>query len=317
MATYLNFSSAVGLGEESTWGTAVSRTHWYRLLSSSIRRVVAKKQRETLSEGGALVSVKHFIARDTVEGTIKLYATFHAMGLILKHAMWGTPATTGPSGGYYTHTYTLGGSAPTGGLTVEVLQGDGSSIVYEGVRIRGMKLTVAAEGVMEVELDVIGETSAAPGSAGVPSFTTTETEIEAHMVGAIGWNSDSYIGHNFELSLDNKLDFRVKLGSKLTKDPKPTALREVMCSAGIDYEGDDPQNDYTGDVAANLTISGTSGTFSFGITVHNAYLDKDEIGIESHGVVPEALAWRGQHVDANSKGLEIVVVNTQSSATAA
>lgn len=316
MATYLGFGSFLGVGEESAWGTAVSRDHFYRLMSSSIRRVVAKTQRETLYEGSGLVSAKHFIDRDIVEGDVVILATYEGMGLLLKHTLWAS-GTSGPSGGYYTHTYTLGASAPTGGLTMEVCQGTGSAIVYEGCRIKSARFRVTAEGRMEITLSIVGETSGAPTSASSPTFTTTETELEGWMVGALGWNSDSYVARDAEVMIDNKLDARVKLGSKLTKDPKPTGLREITCSATIDYESDDPQNDYTGDTSATLSFSATSGTFSFGFALHGAHLTKDEIGVNTHGVLPEALTWRASHVDSSNKGIAVTVINTQSSATAA
>lgn len=313
---YLGVNSCVMIGEESTWGTAVSRTHSYRLMSSSLRRVVDKAARETLYEGSGLVSRKRFIRADKVEGSITFLATFHAMGVWLKHALWGTPGTTGPSGGYYTHTYTLGASAPTGGLTIEIVQGGGSAIVYEGCRISKLTAKLAAAGVMEVTVDIIGETSGAPTSAGTPTFTTTETELEHYMAGTIGWNSDTYTAKSIELAIDNKLEPRQLLGSKLTKDPKPTALRTISFSADMEYESDDPQTDYTGDTESDLVFAVTSGTFSLTITVHNAYLTKDEIGIDQHGPLGEAVAWMGQS-DATDKGISIVVVNTQSSAVAA
>lgn len=316
MATYLGFGSYLGAGEESAWGTAVSRDHFWRLVSSDLRRVLTKTPRETLDEGSGGMSGKHFVSRDLVQGSVTILATFEGIGLLLKHLMWGA-ATTGPSGGYYTHTYTLGASAPTGGLTLEIVQGTGSAIVYEGCRIQSARFRLQADGRMEITMQIIGETSGAPTTATSATYTTNENELEAHQFGTIGWNSDTYVPHDVEFSIDNRLDVRVKVGSKLTKDPKPTGLRTVSLSATLDYETDDVQNDYTGDTTSTLTLTATSGSSSVTFTMHGAYITADEIAVNTHGVLPEAVTWMAQRVDASNRGFSIAVVNTQSSATAA
>ena len=44
---YNGIGACVGFGEESTWGTAVSRTHWRPLISSSLTRTIEKVPRPT------------------------------------------------------------------------------------------------------------------------------------------------------------------------------------------------------------------------------------------------------------------------------
>lgn len=310
---YSGFGSFVGFGAESTWGTAVSRTKFFRLLSSSLRRNVSKVKRETLYEGTGLVSRRSFVAQDDVGGSVSFEGTYEDMGLILHHAMWSS-STTGPSGSDYTHTYILGATAPAGGLTIEIAQGTGSAIVYEGCRIAKIKMSVEAGGRCVVEIEIIGQTSGAPTSAGTPTFGTSEVEMEHHQFSQITWNSTAYDLRTFSLELDNKLDRRQVLGTKLTADPKPSALRDVSMMVSSDYESDNWQSGLTAHTQASAVISATASARSITFTMHNAYIETDEIGVNTHGVLPESIKLVGQS-DATNRGLAVVVVNTQSTAT--
>jgi len=310
---YIGHGSFVGFGGESAWGTAVTRTKFFRLRSSSLRRSVKKVKRETLYEGVGLVSRRSFVAADDVEGTISFEGTYEDMGLILHHAMWSS-STTGPSGSDYTHTYILGASAPTGGLTIEVAQGTGSAIVYEGCRIAKIKLAVEAGGRCVVDIEIIGQTSGAPTTASTPTFGTNEVELEHHQFSQITWNATAYDLRTFSLELDNKLERRQVLGTKLTADPKPSGLRDVSAMISSDYESDNWQNGLTAHTQASAVISATASARSITFTMHNAWIESDEIGVNTHGVLPESIKLVGQS-GSSDRGLAIVVVNTQSSAT--
>lgn len=314
MAVNAGFNSFVGIGAESTWGTAVARTKFYRLKSSTLRRKVTKVKRDTLYEGTGLVSRRSFVAQDDVEGSITILATYEDIGLILHHAMWSS-STTGPSGSDYTHTYVLGSSAPAGGLTIEVAQGGGSAIVYEGCRVTKLKLSVEAGGLCMLEMEIIGQTSGAPTSASSPTFGTTEVEMEHHHFSQITWNSTAYDLRSWTLELDNRLERRQVLGTKLTADPKPSGLRDVSMTVSSDYDSDNWQNGLTAHTSASAVIAATASARSITATLHNAYIDSDEIGVDTHGVLPESIKLIGQS-DATNRGLALVVVNTQSSATA-
>lgn len=106
------------------------------------------------------------------------------------------------------------------------------------------------------------------------------------------------------------------LGSKLTTDPKPSGLRTITLTISADYENDEWQTGMTADTQSDAVLAASFGTdHSIEWTVHNAYVSTDEIGINVHGYIPEAVTLMGES-DATDKGLAIVITNTQSTATA-
>lgn len=314
---YLGRGSAVGIGEESTWGTAVSRTHWFRVVSSTVKRSVAKVPRGVLAESsGSRNRRSHYIGTDDVGGTIVILMGYEGLGMLLRHAMHGTPATTGPSGSIYTHTFKLGTAPPTGGLTVEVIRGTGSAEVFEGCRISKMSWEIEAAGLMKVTLDLIGQTSAGPTSAGTPTYTTNELDVIHHQCGTLSFNSATYTLKKFTVSLDNKLARRPLLGSKPTADPAPSDFTDVMFDAELEYEGDALLTALTADTESDAVISfsGVSSR-SLSFTVHNAYLDDADVPVNTVGVLPLSVKFRGQS-DGTDEGLQIAIANTQTTATA-
>src|SRR5262245_14233225 len=127
---------AFGFGNETTWGTAVSRTIWVRGLSESMKRTLSYIPRGVLVEASGSRNIRStFLASDMAGGTLEFLVGYEGMGRILQHILHGTPTTTGPVSSIYTHTYLLATSPPTGGLTIEVIRGNsGISEVFEGCR---------------------------------------------------------------------------------------------------------------------------------------------------------------------------------------
>jgi hypothetical protein len=256
---------------------------------------------------------------DKVTGTIKFLMGYEGLGFLVKHSLWGTPSTTGPSGAIYTHTFALGLNAPTGGLTIEQVLGNGSAEVFEGCRINTAKFSIQAAGMIEVELGILGETSAGRTSAGSPTFTTNELDVLHNQAGSLSWNSVTFsnVVKSITWSIDNKLAERHLLGSLIPSEPKPSAIREVKIEAELEYNSDDLQSGFIGTTEsdATLTFTGTSSR-SIVFALHNAYVEENGTGPEQFGVLTESATLRGQD-DGTDLGFKITIANTQTTATAA
>ncbi len=313
---YLGNGTAIGIGEESTWGTAVSRTHWFRAISESMKRTVTKSPRPVLSEASASRNRRsHYIASDMAGGSFEILMGYEGAGLLLKHILGGSPATTGSSSPY-THTYKLA-AAPQTGLTIEVKRGNGTSEVFEGCKISKATFKIEAGGLMRVTCDVIAQTSGGRTSAGSPTFTTNELDVIHHQAGSLSWNSNSYTPKAIEVTIDNKMATRQLLGSKLTAEPKPSDFLDVMIKVDLEWENDNLNGSLTADDAADLSITFTGeGSRTIAFTAHNAFLEDVSDPVSSVGVIAQSGTFRAQS-DGTDEGLAIVIANTQSSATAA
>lgn len=320
MATlYLGRNSYLGIGEESTWGTAVSRTHWFRLVSSSVKRVVEKRPRGVLAEvSGSANRRGHYIASDNVEGSVEILAGYEGIGLLLKHILHGAPTTSGPSGAIYTHAFKLG-TQEYAGLTLEIIKGTGYAEVFEGCVVTKATLKIEAAGLMRITLDVIGQTSGGEASAGTPTLTTNELDVVHHHAGSLTFNSVSYAPRSVTWTVDNKYARRQLLGSKLTARPARSDFLDIFADVELEYDSDTTAlfAALTADTQSDLSLSfAGAGSRVFQIIVHNAYLETLDMPLNGVGVLPMSLRLRGES-DGTDQGFQVNVQNEQATATAA
>ena len=307
-----------GIGEESTLGTAVSRTHWFRLISESgFKRTLTKTRRSHLSDTGRNRR-SHRTTEILVGGTVEIELGLEGAGLLLKHALGAvnTDADT-PSSGLHTHTYTLTASLPSVGLTCELIRGSGGQgETLAGCRINKITLKIEAGGLMTASLELIGMAGAARTSASTPAITSNAVVVGHELAGTLAWNSATYTPRSIEWTLDHKLGRRNLLGSLYTADPSPSDYLEAMAAVELEHEADALYAAYLADTASDLAITFTSGTRSLRIELHNAYLDQDDAPMGSPGTITESLRFMSES-DGTDEGIEIINVNSQADPLAA
>lgn len=308
----------IGIGEETEWGTAVDRAVWFHGITESMKRSLEKRKRPVLGDhsGNARAPRRHYVASDNAGGSFEILVTYEGLGLLLKHALWGH-ATTGASSPY-THRYKPAATAPTGGLTIEVIRGDGTAEVFSGCRISKLTVKLEAGGLMRCTVEVIAKTSGGRVSAGTPVHTTSrDLEVVHHHGAEATWNAASFGYKAFELVVDNKLARRQLVGSSNSKDPKPSDDQEITVRLDTEWSNDTLQTGLTADTESDLVLAFTGpGSRELTITVHNAYVADNSAPVTGVGVIAETTNFHGQD-DGTDLGIEIEIVNTQAVGTAA
>lgn len=306
---YHGRGAAIGFGAESTYGTAVSRTNWRPLISSSLTRTIEKVPRPTLRVGGAgAMRRSHYIQSDNAGGSFTMEASYRSMGLICKHLM-GAVATTGTNP--YTHVYTFADDVPTG-LTIENNRGTGTSEVFEGCRLNSGSFAVSAGGVMTCDFDVIAETGAATprASAGTPTFEATDAPILHNQAGQFTFGGATYDLIDMTLTVNNALAVRQHLGSTVTAKPLRSDFQSVEMSITLEVE-DALYAAFISDTESDAHITFTDGTRSFRIDLQNAYLSTVSDPVSDANVVRQSVTLIGQS-DGTNEGLKLTVVNGDS-----
>jgi len=314
--------ACVGFGNESAWNTAVARTQWFELVSETMTAAQGWSPRGVLYEGasGVARTGAKFNTGSTYTGTVVFQGRYEGMGLILWHAMW-SKATTGPSGGLYTHTYTLGSGPPTGGLSMELQRGDGSFEVWSGGRVNKCTIMVNVAGIATVTLDLIfgGRDARSTIGATSPAFTTNRDVVLKHNeVSTLAWNSVTAYLKMLRVDIDNMLTPRPMLGSLITKDPGVmSGLRKVTVGADTEYASEDydPGHQAGTESDAVISFSGPSSV-TFTVTLHDAFVSANSAPVSNFGIISESSTFVGQD-DGTHHGLQIVVVNSQSTAITA
>lgn len=307
---YFGRGAAIGIGQEGTWGTAVARSNWRPLISSSLARTIEKVPRPSLRVGtlGAMQRA-HFVQADSAGGNAVIECTYENVGMHVKHLL-GAVSTAST-----THTYTIANDVPTG-LTMELVRGTGSSEIFEGCRFPSGTFSVSAGGVMQLELEVIAETSTESGAespsvaprsaAGTPSFGSGDTPVLHSHAGTLSFNSVNYSLVDFSVTLNNALARRQLLGSAVTKQPLRSDFMSVEASLTLEVS-DTLYKAMVDDISGqDAVITFTSGSRTFAFTVQNAYLSAATDPVSSAGIVSQSISLVGQS-DGTDEGLKVVI----------
>lgn len=314
---YVGAGLAIGVGRESTWGVAVSRTHWYRGVSSTLARTVTTVRRPHLHRGSSSRNAREsYVSSDTVTGQIEIELAYEGCGPILQEILHGTPSTGSPSGGLYPHTFLLAANPPTGGLTIEVIHGNGDAEVFEGCRVTKATARLTPGDVLRVVLDIIGETSGGLTTAGSATFSSNDVPILHDQIGQLAFNSQNYDLRSLELVVDNKFASRPHLGSKLTKEPVPGTI-EIKLTVEVDWLNNNLYTAYLASTQADVTFTFTgTGSRSAAFTLHNCIAETYSKPINTPDVLRQKVTFAAFR-DATDQGLALVLTNTQATALAA
>ena len=312
----LGRNSAVGLGEESTYGTSVARSNWRPVASSALSCTDSKARIPDLyGSSSAAMSRRHFIERTEAGGSFSLICTYDNMGMILKHLL-GNASSSG-AGPTYTHTYTLASTLPTG-LTIENIRGTATnSETFEGCKLDSGTFRISAGQTMTAELSVIAEDSnvgTGRAAAGSPSYAADDNAVLHHHAGELSFNGQNYPLIDLTLTVNNGLERRYFMGSKLTQEPNRQGFCEVQLQFTVEAN-DALAEAQVDDTQSDASITFTNGARQFGITVQNAYISDQTDSISDAGVTRQSITMMAES-DGTDDGLSIVVINENASATA-
>tara|TARA_R100000664_G_C2759822_1_gene150037 strand:+ start:3107 stop:4048 length:942 start_codon:yes stop_codon:yes gene_type:complete len=312
MPVVLGRNSFIKLGEESSWGAGGASTPVSnRIISTSLQRKQERNQTTFLSTSAAAFSEGFFDGMELTGGTIELPVYYEGTGMLIKAAVGSVSSSAGPAP--YTHTYTPITALPS--LEIQLQRGNSQVENFEGCIISSMALSVEAGGEMTASFDIVAETATTRSGSVSPSFGDGR-QVLHYEAGQLNFNAVNYSLRSLEFTLDNKIDRRNLLGSKLTAEPLITDIREVTLSTTLDLEDN---NLY------NAQIVGTQGTVditftnsdgdTFRLRLYNAVVIDYDDSINTVGRIERTCTWQGLSGGGNP-AFDIVIVNQDASGIA-
>ncbi len=326
MATTTGRLTAVGIGKESTYGTAVSRTNWIKVYAdlTGFTEKVAVTPIPVLRHGGASnpAYVNSYDGLVTVEGKMSGPFMYDGIGILIENAMGATVSSTS-DGAPETHTYNLG--TAVNGLTLEIIRGDtGNSEIIVGAVIRSLSIIFEPGKPARWEADFVAQKAdASRSSAGTPSFTAfsganlVTNNVKGHQAASISWNSASYTIHTrITYTWARNLIALPELGSRYIGEvvldgySAPTVTVDRMDSGDALYNG------HRAGTQSDLTqaITGT-GNLAIAITARNCKISDENSDLSTAGPIAEKVVFMA-HSDDSDNALTIAITNESGSGTA-
>jgi hypothetical protein len=239
----LNFGY-VGVGKETTKGTAVPPTLFFRAsrpVSPALRQEMAEVPDISTYGVADLIPVARH-----VEGDLGVIVTPNAIGALLT-ALLGAPTTTGTNPNY-THTFTPKTTVPT--YTVEAQSGLGI-FRAPGAVVEELEFSHAANGILEATARYMGRDKTTQGTAATPTIETlvfTPTQLTLNVDGGA---LQTY-GEDLRLRLSYPKEIIQTFGSATPYDILPTGEGDVTLEATVVFDST---------AGANWLSRYTAGTF--------------------------------------------------------
>lgn len=320
MAAVQGWGTRVGLGAESTYGTAVTRTAFIEVVSVDLNKKSILTPGETLAGASTSYEAAH---RDRMlteaGGSMQLVPEYEGQGLLWQHLMGNTASTSGS--GTYIHTVHLANTMTP--LTTEVVRGaavqGGTTVseVFDGGMCTSWSLSCTVGQRAKLDTTWIHEDSAGPaGSPTSATYMTNRLRMLGHEIMLV-WNSVTYKAYSFRLGVDRALERDYPLGSRLTLQPLASRGPVVTFEAELRIEDWSAITGQHAATEATATLTITDGTNSLTFTIRKVAWDEAMVSHSSQG--KQTVRVRGQALGASSAstvGLSAVFVNSQSSFTA-
>lgn len=323
MATTLPFGTCIGIGAETTRGTAVSRTNWTEVISCELAEVATYERFNVLqceaASGGRILSD---LVSKRVSGRLVLPLQYAGMGFWLEN-MLGTVSTTGSNP--YVHTYTVGPQPPRYLTLEKIIGGTARRELYTGICVVGWRIVISRLALVRMELDLLGFDSDGFAAAGTPSLgasVNTRAVKGRHLdnaasgiPGQITWNGNNYEVQEVTISANLGLSDVNDIGSFYPTAVDQGTERLFTVQASIRHTGTASEALRTAHLAqtsSDMTFGFTGDAANQGVafTLRNAEIsDLPATPLSGNGRVIIRPTWT-IHADSSNPEMEIAVTNT-------
>ena len=248
----------LGVGAESTWGTAVAPTARFEVTSESMKLEVERIESKALKASRRYLSSSGWAAgQKNVSGDVEMELASNGSGLWFKNLL-GAPTTTTPAGATNRRKHVFGASTLVDdqSLTLEVVRtdvtGTAHRFVYSGCVIDELELDskVGEFVTTKFALDGKDEAVSAAGAQSASYATSTPLVFTGAAITVAG---SSFEAKEFNLKLTSgRAKDRYILGQSTKLKQVESELREISGSISCEWQGTTAYNRFVNGSTASV-----------------------------------------------------------------
>ena len=318
MAVLFGRNSFCKLAPEASYGSTGSyKTNAVRIIDVSMQTTQQRDRSNHLSSSDGAIAQSTFDQFKESGGSISVPLYYEGSTLFLK-ALIGTITTTG-GGPNYTHQL-KSNTTDLDSFTLALQRGSdpNGQEVFTGCKINSGTISITAGEEASLTLDIISQDSATRTTALTPTYNTTQKRVQHYETSVdLTFNGVTYKVRSFEMTIENSLERRNVLGSKVTLSPDTSDFRSVSVSVELDAENNNLYNAMLAGTESSLVIkfdeTGSSNYMEFSLnnSIITDYSDPiSTVGRLSQSVTFTALA------GASTEALKLEIQNTLDAANA-
>lgn len=216
--------------------TGAYKTNAVRTIDISMQTTQQRDRSNHLSSSDGAIAQSTFDQFRESGGSLSVPLYYSGSTLLLK-ALVGTITTTG--GSPYTHVL-KSNTTSLDSFTLALQRGSDANgqEVFTGCMINSGTISITAGEEASLSLDIIAKDSAArTAPALVPTYNATQKRVQHYeTIVDLTFNGVTYKVRSFEMTIENSLERRNVLGSKLTESPDVSDFRSCVVSVELDSE---------------------------------------------------------------------------------
>jgi len=321
MAVIYGRNTFVQTGVEGTWGTNPSpmHTHTNRVISTTLARTQQRDGATHLSTSNGATRMSFFDTFEETGGNLTVPLYYDGTGTFLKAAI-GDATTSGIGGSSEYHHQYKSNTTDFISFSAKLQRGSDTSTGMEnfkGLKVATATINVEAGSEMTMSMELIGKTSdTRAGSGPTANYNTTSAQVYHYEAGGLTFNGVTYYVRSMELSIDNKLERRNLLGSKLTYEPDSTDFREITMTCELDLENNNLYNAMIAGTESSVVILFTrsGSTHEMQFKLQNAIITDYSDPISTVGRLTASVTFTALST-TTTEALNVRVRNANSSAT--
>lgn len=253
--------SQLGIGSETTYGTAVTPSRFFEFSSENIKLETGRAVSEGLRSGQRVNRTDRFVPYVLgASGSIKLEPASRGFGIWLRHLL-GSVSTSGPVDSAYTHLATVADLWNVS-FTAQVNRPFGAAgstdqaFTWSGGKVKSWSATCEKEGLLTFEIECLFRDESTAVSLATASYPTN--------VEVMSWaNAKARIGGvdipvmSWKVEVDNALegDRYFLQNSTRRAQPAEANLREITVEFECDWDSLTHYNRFRAETAAGTLAS--------------------------------------------------------------
>jgi len=294
-----------GLGKETTPGTAVAPTFFFRLQEiPQVRAVASFAEVPALDALGTAIVVP---TQRHAEADLSVVVTPKAIGALLA-ALLGAPATTGTSPNY-THTFTPKTSYPSYTLEVQ----DGVAVHRAvGAQVTELTFSHSADGYLQAQASLVGMDRTTTGTPATPTYESQVFQVGQVAV-SVGGSAVTARATNVEATISVPKDPFQALDKVPANAVYPQGTAEVTARLELLFDSTGDANrlaDYLAATTRSVSLAWTINANTSLTIAFDAYLTEDPFVVANRdtGMARVQLSLR-----ALRQGADLVTVTLKNS----
>jgi len=310
MASPHGISGQWGYVSETNPGQAITVNKFLPFVSENVGRNIARLESQG-KRAGRMVVHSWKSGGDLISGSVELELWNTDIATLLYHCFGGVATAT--NGAQWDYTYTPGdltGQSFTMQVGRPDIGGTVRPFTWAGCKVGGWQLTANVDQIAMLSLDVLAMTetngtalASASYDAALAPFVFTEGSL------VVASTTNNAV-QSFELSGDNAVIPRVRLGSATSREPLANDMRTYDGTIVTDFEDLTAYNRFVNGTESALVLNFDNGTETLVVTTNVRY-DGTSPNVSGFGLLTQSLPFKAVSATSDAAAVTVVLTNAE------